>query len=161
MKGLLNKCISEIDIGKLKDRLVKLEGMARKIQEIDNSIVDILIDSKAKESDLNSEIESAEKYSDEFILMEQRINECINKSVHQNFNSNEMESSRYNPKLKQCKLPEIDIKPFDGQLIVYHSGHNLRKYIKTVNQKIVTDSNIYCSRCSPGLVAENFQKVIH
>lgn len=109
------------DRGSVSDGFSKLEILMQEIKTLDDSLIDLMADDdKCDEDSINKEIEEMQNYSDAFITLKRKVNEVLNVNK---LNSNDiMKTSEYDySKSKRYKLPKLNIKPFDSQLINYLS----------------------------------------
>lgn len=125
----LNTLKAEIDNngdkGTILDNLTKLENLVKEIKVLDDAIIDFMAeDEKNDEASLSKELEDVENYSDAFITIKRRTNEILNQNFLPNdrvvsSNTENGTDNSNNSKFKRYKLPKLNIKPFDAQLINY------------------------------------------
>ena len=107
----------ESDCGLLKDKFCKLEISISKLRDLDDKILDLLLDNNCSDEILNNETETVESYNDEFITVQRLVNEklCIKNDVEELQSSRSSSNSENNSKC--YKLPKIELKKFDGELL--------------------------------------------
>lgn len=105
----------------LGDKFIKLQTVISELKSYDSEMLDLMIAAKVTEENLETEVISCEEYSDEFISMSRRIKEKLdNSDLRSNMNS-KTDSNINTCDGKRYKLPKIEIKKFDGQLLSYLS----------------------------------------
>jgi len=108
--------------GTILDALTKIETFIVDLKSLDENIMDLMLDDKScDESSLANEVEECEKYLDELITIKRRVNEFLNVDnsvIRSDVNNCNVNSST---SVKRYKLPKLNIKPFDSQLINYLS----------------------------------------
>ena len=110
----------EVDKGIISDNFSKLENLISEIKLLDDSILDFMAeDIKFDDEAISKEIEEIESYSDSFITIKRKVNDILNANKFSN--SGIIENGNVNCKNKRYKLPKLNIKPFDSQLINYLS----------------------------------------
>ncbi|UYV84235.1 hypothetical protein LAZ67_X001627 [Cordylochernes scorpioides] len=85
------------------------------ILDLDQKMLDHMMVADAEEDTLNCEIEEAEHYSDTFITLERKVKELIDSDNKSDVKS--LGSSNGPLMAKSYKLPKIEIRKFDGELI--------------------------------------------
>ncbi|UYV69493.1 hypothetical protein LAZ67_6003792 [Cordylochernes scorpioides] len=115
--NVLNSEISKpnADLGVIKDQFSKLKDIDCKLKDLDQKMLDHLMLADAEEDTLNCEIEEAEHYSDTFITLERRVRELIDSDNKIDVKS--LGSSNGSLMAKSYKLPKIEMRKFDGELI--------------------------------------------
>lgn len=105
----------------LEDKFIKIESIFNDLKSQDTAVLDLLIKTNTSEKDLETEVLSCEDYVDEFIAIGRRVRKTLGSKeckVNGSTNSNaEFSSNATNE--KRFKLPKIQIKKFDGQLLSY------------------------------------------
>ncbi|UYV65695.1 hypothetical protein LAZ67_3005166, partial [Cordylochernes scorpioides] len=84
-------------------------------EDLDQKMLDHMMVADAEEDTLNCEIEEAEHYSDTFITLERKVRELIDSDNKSDVKS--LGSSNGSLMAKSYKLPKIEIRKFDGELI--------------------------------------------
>ncbi|UYV67071.1 hypothetical protein LAZ67_4003814, partial [Cordylochernes scorpioides] len=105
---------SNADLGVIKDKFSKLKDIDFKLKDLDQ-MLDHMMVADAEEDTLNCEIEEAEHYSDTFITLERKVRELIDSDNKSDVKS--LGSSNGSLMAKSYKLPKIEIRKFDGELI--------------------------------------------
>ncbi|UYV82365.1 hypothetical protein LAZ67_21001798 [Cordylochernes scorpioides] len=103
------------DLGVIKDKFSKLKDIECKLKDLDQKMLDQMMVADAEEDALNCEIEEAEHYSDTFITLERRVRELIDSDNKIDVKS--LGSSNGSLMAKSYKLPKIEMRKFDGELI--------------------------------------------
>ncbi|UYV70525.1 hypothetical protein LAZ67_7003416 [Cordylochernes scorpioides] len=103
------------DLGVIKDKFSKLKDIDFKLKDLDQKMLDHMMVADAEEDTLNCEIEEAEHYSDTFITLERKVRELIDSDNKSDVKS--LGSSNGSLMAKSYKLPKIEIRKFDGELI--------------------------------------------
>ncbi|UYV72420.1 hypothetical protein LAZ67_9003051 [Cordylochernes scorpioides] len=106
---------SNADLGVIKDKFSKLKDIDFKLKDLDQKMLDHMMVADAEEDTLNCEIEEAEHYSDTFITLERKVRELIDSDNKSDVKS--LGSSNGSLMAKSYKLPKIEIRKFDGELI--------------------------------------------
>ncbi|UYV61846.1 hypothetical protein LAZ67_1006840 [Cordylochernes scorpioides] len=103
------------DLGVIRDKFSKLKDIDFKSKDLDQKMLDHMMVADAEEDTLNCEIEEAEHYSDTFIALERKVRELIDSDNKSDVKS--LGSSNGSLMAKSYKLPKIEIRKFDGELI--------------------------------------------
>ena len=105
----------DADLGLIRDKFTKLQNLQLELKDLDERILDLLTaEGKANEADINIEIEGREVYSDDFITLSRLINEKLH--ISDEINSESRSENGIN-KIKSYKLPKIELKKYDGELL--------------------------------------------
>ncbi|UYV83585.1 K02A2.6-like [Cordylochernes scorpioides] len=128
-----------------------------KLKELDQ-MLDHMMVADAEEDTINCEIEEAEHYSDTFITLERKVRELIDSDNKSDVKS--LGSSNESSMAKSYKLPKIEIRKFDGELINWlpHFGHNLKRFMRILSCMMQTSFIIWCK--SYPQTAENYAKAV-
>lgn len=108
----------EVDKGVLVDKFGKLQKLCRDIEELNELILAGIIAAGGKQEAVNNEMETWETYGDEYILISRLVNEKL--SVEEeggNARSRSGSGTVLADKTKQYKLPKIELRKFDGELL--------------------------------------------
>ncbi|UYV81095.1 hypothetical protein LAZ67_19002780 [Cordylochernes scorpioides] len=103
------------DLGVIRDKFSKLKDIDFKLKDLDQKMLDHMMVADAEEDTLNCEIEEAEHYSDTFITLERKVRELIDSDNKSDVKS--LGSSNGSLMAKSYKLPKIEMRKFDGELI--------------------------------------------
>ncbi|UYV84801.1 hypothetical protein LAZ67_X003569 [Cordylochernes scorpioides] len=103
------------DLGVIRDKFSKLKNIDFKLKDLDQKMLDHMMVADAEEDTLNCKIEEAEHYSDTFIILERKVRELIDSDNKSDVKS--LGSSNGSLMAKSYKLPKIEIRKFDGELI--------------------------------------------
>ncbi|UYV73534.1 hypothetical protein LAZ67_10004015 [Cordylochernes scorpioides] len=103
------------DLGVIRDKFSKLKDIDFKLKDLDQKMLNHMMVADAEEDTLNCEIEEAEHYSDTFITLERKVRELIDSDNKSDIKS--LGSSNGSLMAKSYKLPKIEIRKFDGELI--------------------------------------------
>ncbi|UYV70147.1 hypothetical protein LAZ67_7001968, partial [Cordylochernes scorpioides] len=106
---------TNVDLGVIRDKFSKLKYNDFKLKDLDQKMLDHMMVADAEEDTLNCEIEEAEHYSDTFITLERKVRELIDSDNKSDVKS--LGSSNGSLLPKSYKLPKIEIRKFDGELI--------------------------------------------
>ena len=110
----------KVDKGMISNNFSKLENLISEIKLLGDSILDFMTeDIKFDAEAMSKETEEIESYSDSFITIKRKVNDILN--ANKLSNSGIIENGNVNCKNKRYKLPKLNIKPFDSQLINYLS----------------------------------------
>ncbi|GBL89031.1 hypothetical protein AVEN_255179-1 [Araneus ventricosus] len=106
------------DKGILRVKLIRLQEYLSNLKDYDDKIIALLADNAADEDALSAEIEVCDKYRDEFHVLTGIMDEKLEKNTGRtgSISANDSVSS-VTVKEKRYKLPKIEIKSFDGELI--------------------------------------------
>lgn len=108
----------DMHIGLVKDKFTKLQNLHLELKELDDKILDFLIEGKASEKEVSTEIETREAYSDEFITLDRQVSEKMQIPDEMGFDARSQDGSGVSGhKIKTYKLPKIELKKFDGELL--------------------------------------------
>ncbi|UYV80331.1 hypothetical protein LAZ67_18002470 [Cordylochernes scorpioides] len=103
------------DLGVIRDKFSKLKDIDFKLKDLDQKMLEHMMVADAEEDTLNCEIEEAEHYSDTFITLERKVRELIDSDNKSDVKS--LGSSNGSLMAKSYKLPKIEMRKFDGELI--------------------------------------------
>ncbi|GBM07811.1 hypothetical protein AVEN_110604-1, partial [Araneus ventricosus] len=108
----------DISLGVVKDKFTKLEKLQMDLAVLDDKILDLLIEARASEEAVSGEIEQREIYSDEFITLTRQVNEKSHSLNEINLDTRSLDGSNSSySKSKTYKLPKLELKKFDGELL--------------------------------------------
>ncbi|GBM64016.1 hypothetical protein AVEN_67954-1 [Araneus ventricosus] len=108
----------DISLGVVKDKFTKLEKLQMDLAVLDDKILDLLIEAGASEEAVSGEIEQREIYSDEFITLTRQVNEKSQSLNEINLDKRSLDGSNSSySKSKTYKLPKLELKKFDGELL--------------------------------------------
>ncbi|GFQ65054.1 integrase_H2C2 domain-containing protein [Trichonephila clavata] len=103
----------------MRDKFTKLQSVSLDIKVLDEKTLDLSAeDGKVLESDIANEIENREVYPDDFITLSRQVSERlpISDEIDVGIKSN-WGSSVSRDGIIQYRLPKIELKKFDGELI--------------------------------------------
>ncbi|UYV76707.1 hypothetical protein LAZ67_14001843, partial [Cordylochernes scorpioides] len=103
------------NLDQLKSTLVRAMKEIPIEKDLDQKMLDHMMVADAEEDTLNCEIEESEHYSDTFITLERKVRELIDSDNKSDVKS--LGSSNGSLMAKSYKLPKIEIRKFDGELI--------------------------------------------
>lgn len=104
----------------INDKSCKLQNLNVELNVLDEKIMDFLTEMEgATEESVLKEMESREVYSDDFITLSRQINAKLGIADGLNIETRSVEGSNVScsNKVKSYKLPKIELKKFDGNLI--------------------------------------------
>ncbi|GIX82683.1 hypothetical protein CEXT_716871 [Caerostris extrusa] len=119
LKEELNKV--EPDKSVLEDKFIKLQTVNTELKSYNPVILDLMIAAEVTDDDLNNEVISCVEYLDEFISLRRLIKEKTDNSDLNISMRSKTDCSISARNDKRYKLPNIQIKKFDGHLLSYLS----------------------------------------
>lgn len=107
--------------GVIRDKFTKLQKVHQDIEGINEAVLDSIISGGATKEKISEEMESWELYSDEFITISRLVSEKLDnaKEIDLGTRSQIIVSSKSNVanNTRSFKLPKIELKKFDGDLL--------------------------------------------
>lgn len=149
----------EFSVDLVRDKFTKLQNVYLDVKNLDEKILDLLTENgNTLESDVTSEIESREAYSDEFITLTRQINEKLRISEEGNLETSSNSGSNIScNRIKQYRLPQIELKQFDGEMINWLPFWSQFQRIDSDPDLHESDKFSYLVQCmKPGSRAKDF-----
>ncbi|KAG7300198.1 hypothetical protein JYU34_015749 [Plutella xylostella] len=89
----------------------------KKLLEVSNAVLHLLLDTQGAATDYDTEVDAAETYEDRWFLAEQSFLEWSTSEANQNFKGEEYKSVSGNTEnKKRFRLPRLELPKFDGQI---------------------------------------------
>ncbi|GBO46822.1 hypothetical protein AVEN_4161-1, partial [Araneus ventricosus] len=161
------------DKGILRVKLIRLQEYLSNLKDYDDKIIALLADSAADEDALSAEMEGCDKYRDEFHVLTGIMDEKLEKNTGRTGSISADDSvSSVSVKEKRYKLPKIEIKSFDGELINWlsfwaqfrkiHEDESLEECDKFhyLLQSMLPDTRARELMESYPLTSDNYQKAV-